>query len=99
MAVVLLTREWEEAWQHFVEASPQAPLAHQLGWLNGVQKTYGHTPYYLSSVGGSAVTGVLPLFFMRNPLFGRFLVTAPYLTYGGRLARHESAGCKRASPK
>jgi serine/alanine adding enzyme len=92
MDVVLLTRDWEEAWQRFVEASPQATLAHLLGWRNVVQKTYHHTPYYLMSLDGHAIKGVLPLFFIRSPLFGRLLVTAPYLSYGGLIEDHESAG-------
>jgi serine/alanine adding enzyme len=92
MDVVLLTRDREEAWQRFVDESPQATLAHLLGWRNVVQKTYHHIPYYLVSIDGQAIKGVLPLFFIRSPLFGRLLVTAPYLSYGGLIAENESAG-------
>jgi serine/alanine adding enzyme len=91
MDVVLVTRDWEEAWQRFVDASPQATLAHLLGWRNVVQKTYRHIPYYLMSVDGQAIKGVLPLFLIRSLLFGRLLATAPYLSYGGLLADDERA--------
>jgi len=39
-----------------------------------------------------APKGILPLFLIRSPLFGRFLVTAPYLSYGGLIEENESAG-------
>src|SRR4029453_15879655 len=83
MDVVLLTPDREEAWQRFVDASPEATLGHPLGWRNVVQKTYHHTPYYLIAIDGHAIKGTLPLFLIRSPLFGRLLVTAPYLSYGG----------------
>jgi serine/alanine adding enzyme len=92
MNVVLLTHDSENAWQRFVDDSPQATLAHLLGWRNVVQRTYHHTPYYLMAMDGQGIEGVLPLFLIRSPFFGRLLVTAPYLSYGGLLANDEGAG-------
>jgi FemAB-related protein (PEP-CTERM system-associated) len=92
MDVVLLTRDLEKAWQHFVDGSPEATLGHLLAWRNVVQKTYHHLPYYLIAMDGQGIEGVLPLFLIRSPFFGRFLVTAPYLSYGGLLANDERAG-------
>jgi FemAB-related protein (PEP-CTERM system-associated) len=92
MEVVPLTRDSEELWERFLEASPQATLGHLLGWRNVVQQTYHHTPYYLMAVDGHAVKGVLPLVLIRSPLFGRLLVTAPYLSYGGLIELDDSAG-------
>jgi serine/alanine adding enzyme len=92
MEVVPLTRDSEELWEQFLEASPQATLGHLLGWRNVVQQTYHHTPYYLMARDGQAVKGLLPLFLIRSPLFGRLLVTAPYLSYGGLIENSKSAG-------
>jgi serine/alanine adding enzyme len=86
MDVVVLTPDREKDWQRFVENSPQASLAHLLGWRNVVQKTYRHIPYYLMAMEGQTIVGVLPLFLIRSPFFGRLLATAPYLSYGGLLA-------------
>jgi serine/alanine adding enzyme len=91
MDVVLLTPDREKDWQRFVELSPHATLGHLLGWRNVVQKTYHHTPCYLMAVDGPSVQGILPLFLIRSPFFGRFLTTAPYLSYGGILADDERA--------
>jgi len=89
MDVVLLTPDREKAWERFVEASPRATFAHLLGWRNVVERTYRHIPSYLMVARGEAVAGVLPLFLIRSPFFGRFLVTAPYLSHGGLLAEDE----------
>jgi FemAB-related protein (PEP-CTERM system-associated) len=91
MDVVLLTPDREKDWHRFIEDSPQASLAHHLGWRNVVEKTYHHTPYYLLAMDGEAVAGILPLFLIGSPFFGRLLVTAPYLSYGGLLADDERA--------
>jgi FemAB-related protein (PEP-CTERM system-associated) len=88
MDVVLLTRDWEEAWQRFVDASPQATLAHLLGWRNVVQKTYHHTPYYLVARQREIICGLLPLFLIKSRIFGHILATSPYLSFGGLLAGH-----------
>ena len=91
MNVVLLTSDRESDWQHFVEASNQASLAHALGWRNVVEKTYHHVPFYLMATDGPEIAGILPLFLIRSPFFGRLLATAPYLSYGGRLADDQKA--------
>jgi len=89
MDVVLLTPNQEKDWQRFVDDSPQASLTHALGWRNVVEKTYHHLPYYFMAVERESVRGVLPLFLIRSRIFGRFLATAPYLSYGGLLADEE----------
>jgi FemAB-related protein (PEP-CTERM system-associated) len=91
MDVVRLTSESEKAWQRFVEDSPEATLGHALGWRNVVQRTYHHTPYYLMAMDGQSAEGLLPLFLIDSPFFGQFLVTAPYLSYGGLLANSDRA--------
>src|SRR5262249_46966121 len=51
-----------------------------------------HTPYCLEAVEKGAVRGVLPLAYVSSLLFGRFLVSLPYLNYGGVLAEDEATG-------
>jgi hypothetical protein len=92
MDVVLLTSDREKDWQRFVEDSRHASLAHSLGWRNVVEKTYRHVPVYLMAIDGQMRAGVLPLFLIRSPFFGRFLVTASYLSYGGLLSNDDRAG-------
>jgi FemAB-related protein (PEP-CTERM system-associated) len=88
MAVSLLTPSQEKHWDHFVACSPQATLGHNLGWRNVVERTYHHTPYYLTAQQQGVVCGLLPLFLIKSRIFGHILVTSPYLSFGGLLAGH-----------
>lgn len=93
MDVVLLTPNREKAWERFVAASAGATFAHLLGWRNVVQRTYGHIPYYLMAMEDDRAVGLLPLFLFGSRIFGRFLVTAPYLSHGGLLVEDKEAAC------
>jgi FemAB-related protein (PEP-CTERM system-associated) len=55
-------------------------------WLLVLQQGLGHKPYCLEAVEGGATRGLLPLSYIRSLLFGRFLVSLPYVNYGGVLA-------------
>lgn len=91
--ILPLTPDLEKQWVDFVDDSPNATLAHDLGWRNVVERTYHHSPYYLIALREGSVGGILPLFLIRSKLFGRFLVTAPYIGEGGLLANDtETAG-------
>ncbi len=60
-------------------------------WGNVFRDGLRQQPYYLWAEqnvpdGGARITGVLPLMLIDGPLFGRFLVSQPYLNTGGVLA-------------
>lgn len=55
----------------------------QSGWLQLAQDMYGFPSYCLIASSGSEVCGGLFLAHVRHPLFGRYLVTAPFASYGG----------------
>jgi FemAB-related protein (PEP-CTERM system-associated) len=63
-----------------------APLSRHPGWLRVLAGGMGHTPFCLEAVEGGQTLGVLPLAYVRSLLFGRFLVSLPYLNSGGVLA-------------
>jgi FemAB-related protein (PEP-CTERM system-associated) len=87
MDIVLLGKDRVIQWEHYLQTSPNATFAHELGWRNVVEKTYHHTPYYLMAIESNAIEGLLPLFLIKSRIFGTFLATAPYLSYGGLLAK------------
>lgn len=45
--VRLATESDRVQWDDYVQAHPQATLYHLSGWKNVIEKTYGHTAYYL----------------------------------------------------
>lgn len=60
------------------------------GWLNVLAEALGHEIFVLESSSGGRVTGILPLAYMHSAVFGRFLVSLPYLNTGGIVASDEA---------
>ena len=78
-----------ESWDKFVHAHPNARLAHSYNWKPVIEKAFGHRCIYLAAMQSDKVLGVLPLTYMNSILFGSFLISVPYLNYGGILAYSE----------
>ena len=55
-------------------------------WGEVFATAFRHRPYFLWVEQESKIVGVLPLMFISGPIFGRFLVSQPYLNTGGVLA-------------
>jgi FemAB-related protein (PEP-CTERM system-associated) len=64
---------------------PVFPLSRDPAWLTVCARGLGHVPYLLEAADASGVRGILPLAYVKGLLFGRFLVSLPYLNYGGVL--------------
>jgi len=76
-----------ERWDAFVASVPTAHGYHLAGWSPVIQQSFGQRVYSLLSEGpGGAIDGVLPLARLKSQLFGDFLVSLPYLNYGGPCA-------------
>jgi serine/alanine adding enzyme len=71
------------AWDAFVLRAPDGTIAHRWAWLDIASGSYGHRAVPLVAVRDGAVAGVLPLVQMRSRLFGRHLVSMPYVDTGG----------------
>ena len=52
-------------------------------WMKFVEKVYGFPIYRLEMRKGSEVSGLLALTHVKHPLFGNYLATAPFGSYGG----------------
>jgi FemAB-related protein (PEP-CTERM system-associated) len=63
-----------------------APLSRDPAWLGVLEDAFRHEAYALEAVEGAETRGLLPLAFVRSLLFGRFLVSLPYLNSNGALA-------------
>jgi serine/alanine adding enzyme len=83
ISVVPYTDEHRSAWSNFVAASPSATVAHQIGWRDVIHNSLGHSPRYLLAVRGSQVCGVLPLFQVQTWWRAKYLISIPWLDYGG----------------
>lgn len=71
----------------FVRASaPVVPLGKHPAWLGVLHAAFGHEVFALEAVRGGQTHGFLPLAHVSGPLFGRFLVSLPYLNSNGVIA-------------
>jgi FemAB-related protein (PEP-CTERM system-associated) len=76
----------EAEWQTYVRSVPHASMYHALEWRDVLRSSFGHRSWYLMAQDGGRTRGVLPLVEMKSSLFGHFLVSLPFLDYGGILA-------------
>ncbi|MGH7491967.1 MAG: FemAB family XrtA/PEP-CTERM system-associated protein [bacterium] len=80
-----------EAWDEFVSRQAEARGPHLSSWKQVIEKSFGHPCYYLAARENGRLRGILPLSHLRSKLFGSFLISMPYLNYGGVLAEDEAA--------
>lgn len=78
-------------WNEAIETFPEAGVGHLYDWRKVIKRAYGMESLHLAALDGSRVRGLLPLTFIKSRIFGRSLVSMPYLNDGGILANdHES---------
>lgn len=78
-------------WDAYVLAHPEASHYHRAGWSEVVKRAFGHETFRRVARRGGEVVGILPVVRFANPLFGRYLVSMPYLNRGGILASTSEA--------
>jgi serine/alanine adding enzyme len=74
------------AWDDFVEKQSGWTHFHRYGWRRVIERVFGHECHYLAARDESgAIAGVLPLVHVGSAMFGRYLVSMPFVNYGGPL--------------
>ena len=73
-------------WDGFVRSRPEWTPFHLWGWKGVMERVFGHECAYLAAWGPEGnLAGVLPLVRMKSVLFGHFVMSMPFLNYGGPL--------------
>jgi serine/alanine adding enzyme len=82
--------EWDEStgseaeWDNFVEIQKGYTHFHRLRWRSVIERVFGHECVYLAARDSSGkLIGVLPLVRVRSMVFGHYLVSMPFVNYGG----------------
>jgi len=93
MSRYTITEELDQPlWDDFVRSAPGATCYHLSAWGSIIRESFGHQTHYLAALDGSGeVGGVLPLVHMKSALFGNFLVSVPFVNYGGLLCGSSAA--------
>lgn len=75
-----------ETWDRFVADAPGGTFCHLAGWRTVMERALGHdTRYLVATDTGGRWRGVLPLVHVKSALFGNYLLSMPFLNYGGPL--------------
>ena len=72
-------------WDPFVRRQREWTPFHLLAWRRVIADVFGHPTTYLTARRDGELVGVLPLVLVRSPIFGRYLVSMPFVNYGGPL--------------
>jgi FemAB-related protein (PEP-CTERM system-associated) len=75
-----------DAWDRYVHEHERASVYHLAGWRDLIESTFGRETHYLLAERGGRICGLLPLVRLKSLMFGDFLVSMPYVNYGGVLA-------------
>ena len=72
------------AWDAFVESAPDATFCHLAGWRGILTDVMGRDCRFVAARDDAgAWRGVLPLVRVESRLFGKYVVSMPFLNYGG----------------
>lgn len=75
----------EEEWDSFAARQRGYTHFHCLRWRTLIGDVFGHECLYLAAREAGVLVGVLPLVRVRSIVFGHYLVSMPFLNYGGPL--------------
>lgn len=73
-------------WDAFVRGSAAWTPFHLYGWRSVTERVFGHECIYLAARDGDGrLAGALPLVRVKSVVFGHYLVSMPFVNYGGPL--------------
>lgn len=86
-----LQPEEEMDCNRFVMSSPSGTFFHLSGWRSVVEKVLGHRCFCLVARRQNRITGVFPISWVRNRIFGDCLISMPLAMYGGICAADQDS--------
>jgi len=77
-----------ESWDAFAEQHGAATVYHLARWRDVIAHAFGHPTHYLLARDATRqIVGVMPIARINSRLFGHYMVSLPYFTYGGPLGK------------
>ena len=75
-----------DEWDAFARDQPGSTFCHNYAWGEVINRAFGHRSLWLGARDeGGGLAGILCLVRVRSLLFGDYLVSLPFLNYGGPL--------------
>lgn len=84
----------EAAWNGYVDGHPDASGYHLWRWRVIFDQVFGHRTSYAAAMRDGRIVGVLPLVLFASRVFGRFVVSLPFVNYGGVVADDDEAAAR-----
>ena len=79
------------AWDELAAGAPGSTFCHRHAWRGVIEGAFGHPCLWLAARDAEGrLAGILPLVRVRSRLFGRYLVSMPFLNYGGPLGSDQA---------
>ena len=83
-----------EEWDRYVLSKAHSAIYHRWAFRDIIQSAFGHNAVYLAAFNRAhEICGVLPAIEMKSRLFGHFIVSLPFFTYGAALANSVKIEC------
>lgn len=87
-----------QQWNSYVASNAYATHYHQYDWRNIIERNFSQKCYYLAALNSEGETvGVSASVHMNSRIFGSFMLSMPFLIYGGSLANNPLIGNLLAS--
>ena len=86
---------WRRQWLDLTDQAGPRAIHSGPAWVAAVCQGLKHEPYVLAAKRNGRLVGMLPLAFVKSVLFGRFLVSLPYVNSAGVIAEEESVAAAR----
>jgi FemAB-related protein (PEP-CTERM system-associated) len=81
--VIEYTEGLKDGWSEYVAGSKTSTIAHEIGWKEVMEEGLGHRTKYLLALEGQKVLGVLPLTIIRTIWRSSYVISLPWIDYGG----------------
>ncbi|MDJ0941247.1 MAG: FemAB family PEP-CTERM system-associated protein [Woeseiaceae bacterium] len=86
IAVKYIDSAGQSAWNAYVAGHPQRSVYHRYEWRGFFEDYFGKECWYLVAEDGDRTVGVAPIVRQQSRLFGDYMVSLPFVNYGGILA-------------
>lgn len=87
-----------QRWNNYVSGNDYATHYHQYEWRNVIERNFPQKCYYLVAQNTAGETvGVTAAVHMNSKIFGSFMLSMPFLIYGGPVANNQLIGDVLAS--
>ncbi|NIM97899.1 MAG: peptidoglycan bridge formation glycyltransferase FemA/FemB family protein, partial [candidate division Zixibacteria bacterium] len=78
----------KSVWNEWLSTTADAYVYHLWEWGDVLCRTYGYTRYYVVAKDRDNIVGAFPLLYVKSLIFGKRLISLPFVEYAGPLLKH-----------